>query len=121
MVSEEIQKSVYLSEQCQQSLLRVIGLSVILFLTGFLFHEKVLFCPAEFGQTEPNELRFSLDLNTAPKEEILLLPGIGETLAERILEYRKSGRFRSSNDVVEIRGIGPKKKAALVPYLDFST
>lgn len=55
-----------------------------------------------------------LDLNTAGAEELDTLPGIGEVLAERILEYRaEHGPFRSVDDLKNISGIGEETVAGL--------
>ena len=55
-----------------------------------------------------------LDLNTATAEELASLPGIGETLAERIVAYREAnGDFAGVEELLEVSGIGEKKLAAL--------
>ena len=55
-----------------------------------------------------------LDLNTATKEELMLLPRIGETLAERILAYRaENGRFIATEQLMDIDGIGEGTYASL--------
>jgi DNA uptake protein ComE-like DNA-binding protein len=60
---------------------------------------------------------FVLDPNTAPADSLELLPGIGKTLADRIVEYRQHHRFEREIDVTEVRGIGPKLFEQLRPYL----
>ena len=48
-----------------------------------------------------------LDLNRATLEELMELPGIGETRARRILEYREeNGPFRQASDLMKVNGIG---------------
>ena len=48
-----------------------------------------------------------LDLNLAGHEELQLLPGIGESLAQRIIDYRTSeGRFRNIEELMNVNGIG---------------
>ncbi len=55
-----------------------------------------------------------LDLNAASAEELAVLPGIGETLAERIVAYREAhGAFGSVEELLEVSGIGEKKLADL--------
>ena len=55
-----------------------------------------------------------LDLNAATAEELTELPGIGEELSRRILEYREeNGGFRSVEELMEVSGIGEGKFAAL--------
>lgn len=51
-----------------------------------------------------------VNINTATKEELERLPGIGPTLAQRILDYREAhGGFRSVDELRKVSGIGPKK------------
>jgi competence ComEA-like helix-hairpin-helix protein len=55
-----------------------------------------------------------LDLNRASSDEISRLPGVGPSLARRIVEERnRRGRFESSENLRGILGMGPKKLAAL--------
>jgi competence ComEA-like helix-hairpin-helix protein len=55
-----------------------------------------------------------LDLNHASADEISRLPGVGPSLARRIVEERdRRGRFESSDSLRGILGMGPKKLAAL--------
>lgn len=57
------------------------------------------------GTVNPNKL----DINTATKTELTELDGIGEKLAERIIEYReKSGGFEAIEELANVPGIGEK-------------
>lgn len=60
----------------------------------------------------------SININYAPKEQLILLPGIGESTAEKILMYRKEyGSFKKIEDIMKIKGIGAKKFEKLKPYI----
>jgi competence protein ComEA len=49
-----------------------------------------------------------LDLNTATREELIAIKGIGEGLADRILAWRaRHGRFKAVGDLQHIPEIGP--------------
>jgi len=65
-----------------------------------------------------NPIEFQVDLNTAEAAELRLLPGVGETLAERIISSRdEDGPFRSTDDLRRVRGIGPRTFERIKPYL----
>ena len=50
-----------------------------------------------------------VDINTANAAELERLPGVGPTLAKRIVDYRSAhGQFQSSEDLQRVQGIGPK-------------
>ncbi len=46
------------------------------------------------------------------------VPGIGESLAKRIVQFRdKNGRFEKVDDLMKVQGIGEKSIEKLRPYL----
>lgn len=51
----------------------------------------------------------AVNINTASKEELMTLKGIGETTAEAIIEYRKENKFTKIEDIKNVKGIGDKK------------
>lgn len=62
-----------------------------------------------------------VDVNTATVEELVQLPGIGEKRAEAILQARQQrGGFKSVDELLEIRGIGPANLEKLRPHLSVS-
>jgi competence protein ComEA len=72
----------------------------------------------EIERAEPLTARFDVDINAADLPELMQLPGIGEALARRIVESRKtSGPFAHHEDLLRIPGIGPKIFEQLRPYL----
>ena len=72
----------------------------------------------EVQRAEPQTASFQVDVNTADWPELVQLPGIGETLAQRIVESREAtGPYLDHNDLQRVRGIGPKTLDRLRPYL----
>lgn len=60
-----------------------------------------------------------IDLNTATKNDLVGLPGIGAGIAEEILLYRdEHGAFTSLDQLRRIKGIGRKKFEKLRPYIE---
>jgi len=50
-----------------------------------------------------------VDINTADAAELERLPGVGPTLAQRIVDYRSThGQFQFPDDLQQVQGIGPK-------------
>ena len=67
-------------------------------------------------QTIPS--RLLVDLNLSSRIELQALPGIGVTLAERIVAYRSNhGDFQDVDDLVKVPGIGKKRLKKLEPYV----
>jgi competence protein ComEA len=62
--------------------------------------------PADLQHIESQSL--AVDLNHAGRAELLLLPGVGEAMADRIIAYRNAnGPFRNVNDLRRVNGVGP--------------
>ena len=51
-----------------------------------------------------------ININTANEEELQKLPGVGSSIAIRIVQYRKeNGKFNKIEDIKNISGIGDSK------------
>ena len=59
-----------------------------------------------------------LNINAATEADFALLPGIGETLAERIVAYRQqNGLFSSIDDITHVKGIGADTFTKISQYI----
>ena len=65
--------------------------------------------PKQIGETSSvgNSNDAIININTASKEQLMKISGIGKTKAEAILAYReKNGEFKKKEDITKLRGIG---------------
>jgi competence ComEA-like helix-hairpin-helix protein len=59
-----------------------------------------------------------IDINNAKAEELVVIPGIGQTLALRIVGYRNDhGSFETKEDILNVEGIGPAKLEKIKEYI----
>jgi competence ComEA-like helix-hairpin-helix protein len=59
-----------------------------------------------------------ININTASSADLQQVPGIGPSTAQKILDTRKSyGAFKTVDDLLAIKGIGPKKLEKMRKYL----
>lgn len=59
-----------------------------------------------------------ININTATLEQLQLLPGIGESIAQRIIDYRaQNGNFTATEDLMKVSGIGEKKFDNIKDYI----
>lgn len=69
------------------------------------------------GEQEPSDA-FPINVNTAGKALLRLLPGIGPAYSQRIVDYREqNGLFTDVNQLENIRGIGPKTMEKIRPNI----
>jgi len=72
----------------------------------------------QIDRAEPLTARYLVDINAAEWPELAELPQIGEILARRIVESRAEvGPYGDHDDLLRVRGIGPRTLERLRPYL----
>lgn len=63
-----------------------------------------------------------MDVNRATLSDLMFIPGIGETLAQNIIQFRESyGGFCTLEDLKKVKGIGEKRFNKLKRYLTISS
>lgn len=65
------------------------------------------------------EDNFKININSAPLESLILIPGIGEKTAKIIIELREKEKFKEYNDLLKVKGIGKKKIEKIKDYILF--
>ncbi len=59
-----------------------------------------------------------VNLNTASKEELVKITGIGEFVAEGIIAYREEkGGFKTVNELINVYGVGEYRYKQIAPYV----
>lgn len=68
---------------------------------------------------EQRQQHDKLDVNRATQEQLQTVPGIGPALARRIVEWRREhGPFETLEELLHVRGIGPRTLDRIRPYLE---
>lgn len=90
-------------------------LTSLLLAVALLFASVPAFAAAEGGGGK------KVNINSADASQLALLPRVGPSVAQRIIEFRKeNGPFKSPDDLMLVRGIGDKTYALIKPYVAVS-
>ena len=61
-------------------------------------------------RSTPEEKAALISINTADVSQLMMLPGIGKSTAEKIIAYREeNGLFQTAEDLMRVKGIGEAK------------
>jgi competence protein ComEA len=72
----------------------------------------------DLDKAPPLDPTFRVDVNAADWPELAQLPEMGESLAQKIVAWRKEhGPFKDLSDLRRVKGIGPKKFEAIRPFI----
>jgi len=60
-----------------------------------------------------------ISINDSDKLDLMRIPGIGETTADKIIAYREeNGSFTKTEDLMNIKGIGEKTYKRILPFIE---
>ncbi len=69
-------------------------------------------------QVSAKQEKLRISINTGSADQLMQLPGIGSKTAEAIIAYRQqNGLFQMVEELMQVKGIGPKKFAKLQEYI----
>lgn len=103
---------VFLTRQERLVILFFIGIILLGISLNLLFKLHLPLKPFLFSEDA-----FKIDINCADKETLISLPGIGERLAQRIIEYRNNHQgFKDLEELKQIKGIGIDKYETIKEY-----
>lgn len=83
--------------------------------TVFKIIEKECNCPViendgcintEIEKEDKENINELININTATLEELMTLPGVGESKAKSIIEYREKNKFKTIEEIQNVSGIG---------------
>jgi len=99
----------------------ILALILVIIIVLVIGLQKISLNKKEFQKstvpTEQKEIT-KIDINNADIGDLIKLPGIGQTKAKAIMDYRENiGEFKSLNELAKVKGIGEKTLEKILPYL----
>ncbi|MDR1732792.1 MAG: general secretion pathway protein GspK [Synergistaceae bacterium] len=62
-----------------------------------------------------------INLNVAPREVLAILPGLDDSMAQKIVDYREETSLKGTSDLRNVPGLPPKSVTALMNLADFKS
>ena len=102
-----------------QVAIAVLALFALLAISAYWFVQaKLRGRLIDIDHTDRPVAAFRVDINSADWPALIELPGLGETLAKRIVAWRTAhGRFTKIDQLRQVSGVGPKRLESWRPYL----
>jgi competence protein ComEA len=109
----------WLLRQAEQVTVAIlVGAGLFSLIGWWIYHGGTRGRTVEIEKAEPQTARFQVDINKANWPELATLPGVGQKLAERIVQSREQrGPYSDIEDLRRVRGIGARTLETLRPYL----
>ena len=106
-----------LTRQERMAVLFVAGLLILGAGIGILIkHDPAWTKAGRIEDANPVSLR--VNINSAPEDELIKVPGIGPVTAASIVSYRlANGPFQNLDELDRVKGIGPSRLSGLKQYL----
>ncbi len=97
----------------------VLSLLALVMIGGYWVHQAVIrHRLIDLDKAPLLDPTFRVDINSADWPELAQLPEMGESLAQKIVAWRKEhGPFKDLSELRRVKGIGPKKFEAIRPFL----
>lgn len=109
----EIAEKSFGDEQCAET-----DTSISATVTSVTTVQSVLMSESVTAVSQTETVFYPININTADKETLMRIKGIGEVYAQRIIDYREQyGTFTSVDELVNIKGIGEKTLEKIREYV----
>jgi competence protein ComEA len=90
--------------------MKVVAKSFLIFVVLLASLNGLLLAQSAAADQKQTSGKSVVNINTANQTELESLPGIGPSLAKKILDFRtKNGNFKAPADITAVQGIGDKK------------
>ena len=95
-------------------------LSIVIIVIALFVHNSMTKSIIEENDIDTINMKSykKININNADIDELVLIPGIGKSLARTIIEYRnKNGQFKNIKELMNIKGIKEKKLKSIEEYI----